>query len=798
MKKTLLQLLFLSLSIITFAQNNYYWSAGRKNYIQEDTGVFVIKYRQNVKIENVRASLLGKLGIRHITSLRNNVGILNASRKSGLTPERLRTFTTVEDAMPAYRLGKTPFYLTGEILLQPKPGISIEQILKLINNHATIKSKSKYNTFVLEVDNWNKLLEYANQLYTSGLVKYSHPNFIAPIERTMDPLYAYQYYLDNTGQTGGTAGIDINAPGAWSITKGNILIRVAVIDDGVETHEELAGRILPGFTARTTSTYPDTHGAPNATDPPSDQLPFGHGECCAGIIAASHNDMGIRGVAPNVQIVPINIFNDWYINSAGKLSFHEDANDAAAAIDWAWDDGQADVLINSWGYHTGDSYNILYADNIIAAINRAQIQGRNGLGSVVVFASGNFNPHTGCTTCFDGVAFPSDVNGVITVGSIDKNGNITDYSSRGPEMDLVAPSGESDVYTTDRMGSKGYDLSSQNGNYFSYFGGTSAACPQVSGVVALMLSVNPTLTVNEVRTILHQTATDLGPAGFDNTYGYGLVNACKAVYEASKVAVSTISGPSYVCNSTFTLNNRPSGTTVNWIHSSNISYVSGQGTDNYTVEPASSSVSEMGWVKAIISSPCDSDTIEKNVWVGVSGTPSILIIPPLTKVGPNSTIEVIGLTSGAENYNWTVAGASITSGQGTSDIWIRTVSCTPVHPVDLYIQLVASNSCGNSSRATLNIPFDCSGGPSPLLVSPNPASQALNVEVVDTASGAKNQRVNKAFTVQIFDPYNKIVLQKQETLRRFSINVSGYRTGVYYLRVIKGNKVYSKKIIITH
>ncbi len=80
----------------------------------------------------------------------------------------------------------------------------------------------------------------------------------------------------------------------------------------------------------------------------------------------------------------------------------------------------------------------------------------------------------------------------------------------------------------------------------------------------------------------------------------------------------TITGGSTVCTSvsTFTLNNPPSGSTVSWTHSSNLTYVSGQGTDYYTVQAANSSVSGMGWVKAIVSSSCGSDTIAKDVWLG--------------------------------------------------------------------------------------------------------------------------------------------------------------------------------------
>ena len=118
------------------------------------------------------------------------------------------------------------------------------------------------------------------------------------------------------------------------------------------------------------------------------------------------------------------------------------------------------MLSNSWGYRADpDNIDQVDIDVISAAIGRARTQGRNGLGSVVVFASGNSNPHPGCNGCFNGVTFPANVNGVITVGAIDRNGSISSYSSRGPEMDLVAPSSGSsnDVRTIDRMGSSGYN-----------------------------------------------------------------------------------------------------------------------------------------------------------------------------------------------------------------------------------------------------------------------------------------------------------------------------------------------------
>ncbi|MFW5761594.1 MAG: S8 family peptidase [Cyclobacteriaceae bacterium] len=270
------------------------------------------------------------------------------------------------------------------------------------------------------------------------------------------------------------------------------------------------------------------------------------------------------------------------------------------------------MLSNSW---TSANPNFT-SGQIIQAINNARTQGRGGLGSIVVFSSGNFHPRPGFTG-FNGVAFPANVNGVITVGAIDRNGNIHNYSSRGTEMDLVAPSGgvPGDVVTTDRMGDLGYN-DGDNPNYAFEFNGTSAAAPQVSGVAALMLSVNPNLTEAQVRTILQNTATDMGASGFDNTFGYGRLNAQAAV----EAALPTITGPSLVCtsNTTFTLQNRPAGTNVTWTRSRNLTQVSGQGTDSYVVAANSSTTSGDGWVRATLTGPCGDVVLpQRSFWVGL-------------------------------------------------------------------------------------------------------------------------------------------------------------------------------------
>lgn len=360
-------------------------------------------------------------------------------------------------------------------------------------------------------------------------------------------MYGNQYYLKNTGQLGGVIGIDINIEPAWAITTGSNTLRVAVIDEGVENHEDFNGRVLNniGYTA----------GVTNGTGAPQNGVK-GHGVACSGIIAASHNTLGIRGIAPNVQIVPINIFPlaPTGPNPAGAATNAQ----IAAGIDWAWNQASADVLSCSWG---GGAQ----SNDIDAAIGRARTNGRiiNGVarGCPVVFAAGNNIP-------FQAVSYPGNVNNVITVGACNNappSGDIWYYSNRDATMDLVAPSGDvnlmGDVTTTDRMGAAGYEV----GNYTNRFGGTSAACPQVSGVVALMLSVNPNLTETQARSILQNTAIDMGAFGFDNTFGFGRVNACAAVSSALS-SLLTISGPDFVCGTStlYTITNLPANTTIVW------------------------------------------------------------------------------------------------------------------------------------------------------------------------------------------------------------------------------------------
>ncbi|WP_176521717.1 S8 family serine peptidase [Longimonas halophila] len=430
----------------------------------------------------------------------------------------------------------THFVMTDEFRVQFKPGVSRAEIDSLNEKYgvelAPLESEiderqaRDYNEYVLRVTEQaeRSTLEVANQYYRSSRTVWALPNFhvnfrrpgTASTQSVNDPLYDQQYHLNNTSSNLGTADVDIDAPEAWELETGSPNVTVAVIDDGVESHEDFySGQLVNGYTA-----VGSGNGAPGFGDK--------HGQSVAGIVAANHNGTGVRGVTSSVQIMPVKIFNP-----------DASADEIEDAIDHAWQNG-ADVLNNSWGARTEG----VYDDGIASAISRAQSNGRNGQGSVVVVSAGNTaNAENGV----DGfVSFPATVDGVLAVGAVDRNGNPSNYTPRNDlEVDLVAPSSRyirdqyeaGDVTTMDRMGSSGYE----SGNYNSQFGGTSAAAPQVAGTAALVLSRNPNLTEQEVRTIIEDSADDYGSTNWN---GNGRLNAYGAV---SSVDLNvTLSGPSIV------------------------------------------------------------------------------------------------------------------------------------------------------------------------------------------------------------------------------------------------------------
>ena len=332
-----------------------------------------------------------------------------------------------------------------------------------------------------------------------------------------DEYFPYQWHLNNTGQFGGTPDADINAPEAWEITAGDPNIVVAVIDTGVDLdHPDLINNLVSGYDFYQNDDLPEPQGS--AFD--------GHGTASAGLVAAEgNNGIGVVGVAWKCKVMPI---RDGTFSSVSIA-------DSAEGFRWAAANG-ADILSYAVGFNN-PRFGIYSA---IVDITKPGGIGRDGKGCIVLACSFN-----------DGasVTYPAAYPEVIAVGATDCNDQRWSYSNFGPELDIVAPSGQRGgfvtadpdrwsnentmILSTDIVGQQGFssDPAFKYGNELDYcfFGGTSGACPVAAGVAALILSVEPELTNEEVRHFLCRSAKDLGDPGRDDYYGWGRVDARAAL-----------------------------------------------------------------------------------------------------------------------------------------------------------------------------------------------------------------------------------------------------------------------------
>jgi subtilisin family serine protease len=306
-----------------------------------------------------------------------------------------------------------------------------------------------------------------------------------------DPFYMDQWAHDNFGQAGyqnvGISDCDTDTDLAWDITTGDADAIIAILDTGInERHLEFTGKMVQG--------YDFVNDDTDATDD------NGHGTGCAGIAAAiGNNDQGIAGVSWGSYIMPVKILD----SSAGG-----DNTDVANGVIWAADHGARVISMSL----SGGSYSGYFNSAINAAVDN---------GTVVFAATGNNNS--------ENPAYPSNYENCIAVGALSpcnerKNPASCDGetgwgSNYGPHLDFLAPGVLINTTTID-------------GGYTSFFNGTSAACPHAAGIAALMLSINPELTADEVRNILQSTSDDIYDEGWDEETGYGRLNAYDAVNTA--------------------------------------------------------------------------------------------------------------------------------------------------------------------------------------------------------------------------------------------------------------------------
>jgi subtilisin family serine protease len=452
---------------------------------------------------------------------------------------------TIRNALPSRHLKHvrrtSPVYIehhtqlrvvvTREINVRFKAKVTKSQRLKVLKSlHLRILAPNEFHPdhYLLiptgDIDE-SEIIDLANRLNERPEVEHAAPNFLSEHRKYLepnDPLLSHQWHLNNTGRHGALAGEDVKAFAAWDITRGERKVVIAIVDDGVDIdHPDLHANIWVNPKAGA----PDRNGRnffDNNFDPrpryfkkPFDNVITNdiHGTACAGVAAAvGNNKHGVVGIAYGCAIFPVKVFG-------GDGLFPNDR--MADALRYA---GQhADIISISWGVPRNP--------DVESAIYDVAKTGRRGKGCLVFVAVGNeHSPRIG---------YPSNHPAAMGVGASNDRGKVTKYSNWGKGLQFVTPSDDPQRH---RQGISTTDVSKRDrgftkGLYNNNFGGTSSSTPLAAGIAALVLSMDPTLSWKQARSILRATADKIGSdayrKGYNIHYGYGRLNAFKAVKRAA-------------------------------------------------------------------------------------------------------------------------------------------------------------------------------------------------------------------------------------------------------------------------
>lgn len=409
-----------------------------------------------------------------------------------------------------------PLVITQDLLIGFQPGLAADAAEQILVNTVDGQildrdwtgMKGVYRVRCTSRDGFS-VLEKANELADRADVRFAEPDLVSKVLLDFipnDPLFGSLWGLHNTGQSGGTIDMDMDAPEAWDTTIGSPSIIVVVLDAGVQQDHpdihQIPGNDLTGN---------GTGGGPlNACDD--------HGTCVAGCVSGTiNNSIGVSGVAPGAVVASAKVFiTDVPCANTGTLQSSWVIN----ALAWAETIG-ARVTNTSLGFSSS-----------AAVSNKYQSTHNNGI--VHCAATGNAGTNN--------IGYPSSAPGVNAIGALTRSGARASFSQFGTGLDLSAP-GQS-IVTTDRTGTLGYAA----GDYTT-IDGTSFASPYAAGVAALVLSANSGLNADQVDQILWSSAVDLGAAGYDTGFGWGFVNANGAVALADPTNLTCADAVQISCNS---------------------------------------------------------------------------------------------------------------------------------------------------------------------------------------------------------------------------------------------------------
>lgn len=475
---------FLSGILYVTGQKSYYYCEGQKIPLTPISNEVIIT------IPYVNNSLKFSSGITVIRSIK---GEYDTKYICKATPMALQSPSS---GIPVNSFVE-PVYMDGRgDELAPTGYMHIN--LKKAEDYTLLQEVARqYNLIIVEEDTYMPLwyllrrgpncqrltLDIINEIHESRQFESCSPefSFTGMLDMSYDTYIQNQWALFNSTND----NIDISINSAWDYATGRG-IKVALVDTGVDlTHEDLIQNIYMSYDCITES-------SPSKIYTP-------HGTKCAGTIAAVRNNgKGIAGVAPDAKLMVVST------DTTGNEVYDK----IAKGICWAYKNG-ADIISLSLTIKGSSA-------KISKAIDKAFLNGRNGKGCIVVTSAGNQNKT---------VTYPGYLRkDILAIGSINNAGIRRSDSCFGDSLFLMAPGDQ--IFTT------------FPNNEYGYYNGTSAACPHVSGVAALILERNPALTHSQVREILGKSTKKVGnlPYNVNNEfgkwnkyYGYGLIDAYKAV-----------------------------------------------------------------------------------------------------------------------------------------------------------------------------------------------------------------------------------------------------------------------------
>lgn len=647
-------------------------------------------------------------------------------------------------------------------------------------------------------------MEIANNFYESGLFEAAEPDFIMEdlISGIItDPYYTDQWNLSNLGQFGNTTFLDIDAYRAWQLSRGANIV-VAVVDQGVQlNHPDLQGNI-----------YPASYDAYRHTSPST--VWEKHGTTCAGIIGAVNNSNGIIGVAPNCKLMSVS----HPINGVSHANF-----DLAEGIDWAWKNG-ADILSCSWG---GGMPTQILDESILQATTK----GRNGKGCIIAFASGNKNESS--------IIYPANLNTVIAVGAMTPWGERKSPSSSdgeknwgsnyGADLDVVAPGVL--IPTTDRTGEEGYNsqepLHPKNGGnkitsdysnqgYTIWFNGTSAACPHVAAIAALILAIKPELSQAEVRSIIQESCVKLPRYGYTNTLahpdgswnqevGHGLVNAYNALILTTKnFQIEGLTSAHQ--KATYSLNFCPPGATVQWKTLRNTATITSQKNGSATFLFHPNGAGETDQIQATVTYKGKSYPLSPlSIWVG--NVPVVESVDMFTYSGVTGEYTLkANVTDPNVTCTWGVQGAPPNSysiydipypGDATFAECPQLFKEIEFYtPANYTITVSATNRYGTSELFTFEKWIHEIKPRNHFSLYPNPASGFVSLRVNENKSpqpSSLSLPQSEMYQIQLWSQTGLIrtLASDQKEVR---IDLGGLQPGLYFIHVIKDGQTFKEKL----